>query len=118
MKTTVIVGVATAAIGVLVGIQLPRGVISEPVSITTFKIKIPFHKWAAGFDSKEAHKMHKKNDINPIFRGVRLDDPRQVVVIHQSKPGAVEQLLSANKKMIESTGHVLWTTETTNWSFK
>ncbi len=118
MKTTAIVGVAAAAIGVLLGTQVPRGVVSRPVSITTFKIKIPFNQWAAGFDSKDADKMHKANRIKPIFRGVSLDDPRRVVVIHQSQPGAVEKLLSDNKEMIEATGHLIKSTEISNWSFQ
>lgn len=118
MKTTAFVGVTAAAIGVLIGTQLPRDVIAKPVSITTFKIKIPFDQWATGFDSKEANKMHKSNDIKPIFRGVSIDDPRLVVVIHHSKPGAVEKLLSDNKKMIESTGHIMRTTKTSNWTFE
>ena len=87
MKTTVIIGVASAAIGVLTGSQIPRDLVSAPVSITTFKIKVPYEQWTAGFDSKEAHQMHKENDITPLFRGVNIDDPTNVVVIHQSKPG-------------------------------
>ncbi len=117
MKTTVFIGVVTAALGFFAGSQLPRGVVSAPVSITTFRIKTQFDQWASGFDSKEALNLHKANGIKPLFRGVNTDDPRQVVVIHQSKPGAVEQFLSDNKKMIESTGHVMRTTRTSNWSF-
>ena len=118
MRTTAIVGVAAAAIGVLVGSQLPRGVVSAPVSITTFKIKVPFNQWAAGFDSKEADQMHKANKIKPLFRGVNIDNPRQVVVIHQSKPGSVETILTENQKMMEAGGHIMRTTQTTNWSFQ
>ena len=118
MKITVTVGVAAAAIGVFVGAQLPRGVVSNPVSITTFKIQIPFDQWATGFDSKDADKLHQLNDIKPIFRGVSINDPSLVVVIHQSKPGAVEKLLSDNKEMIEATGHIMKTTKTSNWSFE
>ena len=118
MKTTAIVGLAAAAIGVFVGSQLPRGIVPKPVSITTFKIKIPFNQWSESFDSKESDRMHKANDINPIFRGVSIDNPRQVVVIHQSKPGSVEKLLSENKRMIESTGHIMRTTKTSNWSYE
>ena len=118
MKTITIVGVAAAAIGVLVGSQLPRRGVSAPVSITTFKIRIPFDQWAAGFDSKESDELHKANNVKPIFRGISIDDPRQVVVIHQSKPGVVEKLLSDNKEMIEATGHLIRTTKTSNWAFE
>ncbi len=118
MKTNGTIAIAAAAIGVLVGNQLPKSVVSAPVSITTFKIKIPFDQWASGFDSKEADKMHRENDIKPLFRGVSINDPKKVVVIHQSKPGAVEKLLSDNKKMIESTGHIMQTTKTSNWTFE
>ncbi len=118
MRTTAIVGVVAVAIGALVGSQLPRGVVVAPVSITTFKIKVPFNQWAAGFDSKEADQMHKANDIKPLFRGVNIDDPTKVVVIHQSKPGSVERILSDNQKMIEAGGHIIRTTKTTNWDFE
>ena len=118
MKTTTIVGVAAAAIGVLVGSQFPRGVVSGPVSITTFKIKVPFDKWAAGFDGKEAESMHEKYSIKPLFRGVSIDDNSKVVVIHQSNPGSVEKILSENKEMIEAGGHIMKTTRISNWSFK
>ena len=114
MRTTAIVGVATAAIGVLIGSQLPRGMASAPVSITTFKIKVPFNQWAAGFDSKEADQMHKANAIKPLFRGVNIDDPTKVVVIHQSKPSSVERILTENKKMIEPGGLIIRTNQTTN----
>ncbi|WP_320667471.1 DUF3764 family protein [Prochlorococcus sp. MIT 1307] len=118
MRTTTIVGVAAAAIGVLTGSQLPSGVVSAPISITTFKIKVPFDQWASGFDSKEADQMHKANSIKPLFRGVNIDDPSQVVVIHQSRPGSVEKILSENKKMMEAGGHIMRTTQTTNWVFQ
>ncbi len=118
MKITVLFAVGSAAIGVLVGIQLPKGVVSKPVSITTFNIEVPFDQWAAGFDSKDSDKIHKSNQINPIFRGVDINDPSRVVVIHQSKPGSVEKLLLDNKEMIESAGHIMRTTNITNWSFQ
>ncbi len=118
MRTTAIAGVAATAIGVLIGNQLPRRIVSAPVSITTFKIKVPFKQWAAGFDSKEADQMHKANGIKPLFRGVNIADPTNVVVIHQSKPGSVEKILSENKKMMEASGQIMRTTKTTNWSFQ
>ena len=117
MKKIVIIGVAAAAIGVLVGTQLPKGVVLKPISITTFKIKTPFRQWVDGFDSKEASKMHKAYGITPLYRGVSIKDPYQVVVIHQSAPGAVDKLLSDNQEIIESTGHILRTTKTNYWSF-
>ncbi len=118
MKGTAIIGVAAATIGVLVGTQIPEGVVSGPVSITTFKIQIPFEEWAAGFDSKEVEKMHKSIDIKPIFRGVSSDDPSQVVVIHKSKPGVVEKFLFDHREIIEASGHIMRTTRTSNWSFQ
>ncbi len=118
MKTTALIGVTAAAIGALVGTQLPRSIVSKPVSITTFKIKIPFDQWVAGFDSKDADQMHKSNNIKPIFRGVSINDPTRVVVIHQSQPGVVEKLLSDNREMIEAGGHIMRTTKTSNWTFE
>ncbi len=121
MKNTLIVGLTSAvfgaALGVIITNQLPKSVISSPISITTFKIKVPFNQWSKGFDSKGAMEMHKANNITPIFRGVSLNDPSKVVVIHQSEPGVVKKLLSDNKKMIEKTGHVMRTTNITNWLF-
>ncbi len=118
MKTTAIISIAAAAIGFMAGSQLPRGIVSGPVSITTFKIKVPFDQWSSGFDSKEARKMHKNNKIKPLFRGVNINNSSQVVVIHQSEPGSVEQLLSNNRKMIESSGHIYRSTKTSNWLFQ
>ncbi len=118
MKTNVIVAVASSAVGLLVGTQLPRDVVTEPVSITTFKISVPFDQWAEAFDSKETGKMHKINNIKPLFRGVSIDNRDQVVVIHQSQPGVVKKLLSDNAEMIESLGHIMRTTKTSNWSFQ
>ncbi len=118
MKTNAIVGVVAAVFGVMVGSQLPRGVVSAPISITTFRIKVPFNQWAEGFDSKEADQMHKANDLRPLFRGVHINDPTKVVVIHQSKPGSVERLLTENRKMIEAGGHIMRTTQTTNWLYE
>ncbi len=114
MKTAAIVVIA-AAVGVFAGTQLPRGKVFGPVSITTFKIKVPFDQWAASFDSKEAGKMHKANNIKPLYRGHGTEDKNQVVVIHQSEPGVVEKILTKNKKMIEDGGHIMWTTNTSNW---
>ena len=51
-----------AAIGLLVGTQLPMSIVSGPVSITTFKINVPFDEWSKEFDSKETEKMHKTNN--------------------------------------------------------
>ncbi len=122
MKNTLIIGLTSAAVGAAIGafvtIQLPKSVVSSPISITTFKIKVPFDQWAEGFDSEGAIKMHKENNISPIFRGVSINDPNKVVVIHQSEPGVVKKLLSDNKKKIEASGHVMRTTNITNWLSK
>ena len=117
MKLSKIVGAAAfSAIGLLVGTQLPRGVVSGPISITTFKIKVPFDQWSREFDSKETREMHKANNIKPLFRGFSNNNPSQVVVIHQSKPGVVKRILSENKSVIEATGHIMKTTSTSNWN--
>ena len=62
MKLSKIVGAAAfSAIGLLVGTQLPRGIVSGNVSITTFKINVPFDQWSKEFDSTDTRKMHKAN---------------------------------------------------------
>ena len=118
MKTVAIVGILSATLGVLAGSQIPRRVVSSPLSIITFKIKVPFDQWALGFDSKEAEQMHKANNISPLFRGVNVKNPSRVVVIHQSNPGSVKRFLEENKEIIESSGHVMSTTQISNWSFE
>ena len=117
MKITVITGVASAAIGIFLGVQIPHGIVSKPVSVTTFSINVPFDQWARGFDSENAKKMHKAYELKPLFRGFKIDDPTKVIVIHQSNPGSVEKVLSENQDMIEAGGHIMRTTRTTNWSF-
>ncbi len=111
----IVCAAAFSAIGLLVGSQLPRGILSGPVSITTFKIKVPFDQWSKEFDSNETRKIHKVNNIKPIFRGFSNINPNQVVVIHQSKPGVVKRIFSENKVIIESSGHIMKTTSTSNW---
>ncbi len=117
MKTTALIGLTTL-LGVFIGYQIPRGIVSGTVSITTFNINVPFEKWATGFDSKEASKVHVSNELKPLFRGVSVDNPRQVVVIHQSKPGSVKQFLTDNREMIEASGHIYRSTQTSDWSSK
>ncbi len=118
MKSTAIVAILAAALGLFAGKHIPRGVVYKPLSVTTFRIKVPFNKWASVFDSKEARKMHNDNGIKPIFRGKSTNDPNQVIVIHQSEPGSVEELLSENRENIEKSGHIMRTTRTSNWSYK
>ncbi len=115
MKKTALVGVAALSIGILIGSQIPRGLQTGPISITTFKLKVPFKEWADNFDSKEASKKHREYKIYPIFRGISTEKPRQVIVIHKSKPGVVKSFLIENQKMIESTGHIIRTTRTSDW---
>ena len=118
MKTVAIVGILSAALGVLAGSQIPRRAVLSPLSIITFKIKVPFDQWALGFDSKEAYQIHKANNIIPLFRGVNTENPSRVVVIHQSNAGSVERFLEENKEIIEASGHVMSTTQISNWSFQ
>ena len=117
MKITFLASTAAAAIGIVLGTQLPNSteLIKGPVSVVSFRINGPFDKWAKGFDSKEAAKLHQTNGIKPLYRGFRLDDPNQVIVIHQSEPGVIERVLTNNKEMIESTGHLMRTTRITSW---
>ena len=118
IKKTAVVGLTASAIGILIGINLPKRIIQKPISITTFKINVPFDQWARGFDSKGSNKMHKENNIKPLFRGVNNNDSTQVIVIHQSEPVTVETVLSENKKMIEASGHIMRTTDISNWLFQ
>ncbi len=118
MKKTVIFSLLTAIAGLSVGNALPRGIVSDPISITTFEINVPFEKWAESFDSEGTARLHNSNKITPLFRGVSIDNPKQVIVIHQSEPGIVERLLLDNKDIIKETGHIMRTTKTSNWKFK
>ena len=117
MKKSIVIGLSAASIGFLIGNQQNKNLVKEPVSIITFTIKVPFEQWAEGFDSKEAKRLHKANQIKPLFRGVSTKNPTKVVVIHQSDPDSVDRILTENKEMIEAGGHIMKTTRISNWSF-
>tara|TARA_Y100001968_G_scaffold312418_1_gene335573 strand:- start:518 stop:874 length:357 start_codon:yes stop_codon:yes gene_type:complete len=117
MKITTILSITSFAIGVCIGSQLPSVLVEGPVTISTFKINSSFNEWANRFDSKEVGQAHKEYGINPLFRGVNRKDPTHVVVIHKSNPGSFEKFLSNKEFIIYSSGHILNTTVTTDWSF-
>ena len=86
-------------------------------TVFTFKISNSFEEWVNVFDSKEIEEFHKKVGIKPIYRGKSINDPQQVIVIHQAEEGIVKHVFSDPEtiKNIEDSGHIYSTTKTTSW---
>ncbi len=85
-------------------------------SVFTFKIESTFNEWAAIFDSAESEKRHSEFDIKPIFRGVSIDDPQKVIVIHQAPEGNVKKFVEANGDWIATHRVDLSTMEENSWT--
>ena len=65
-------------------------------SLISFKIESTFEECVRIFDSREADLRHSKFDIKPLFRGVSVEDPQKVIVIHQAPKGNVQKFVEAN----------------------
>ena len=91
---------------------------SIETTIVTFRINGSFSEWCQIFDSEEATKRHAEFCINPIYRGVSLDDPKKVVVIHQAESGNVEKFIEANGDWIATHNVDLSSFNKTTWSNK
>ena len=46
------------------------------------------------------------NAIKTLYRGVSKDDPKSVVVIHQSEEGVEKAFFEASRESVEATGHI------------
>ena len=85
-------------------------------SVFTFKIESNFDEWAAIFDSEEANQRHSKFDIKPLYRGISIDDPQKVIVIHQAPKGSIQRFIEANGKWMATHRIDLSTMEESSWT--
>ena len=90
---------------------------SIETTIFTFKISNTFEEWVKMFDSPEIDEFHKSVGLSPLYRGKSLNDPQEVVVIHQADEGVAKHIFSdpGTIKNIEAGGHIYSTTKITSW---
>ena len=90
---------------------------SIETTIFTFKISNKFEEWVKMFDSPEINEFHKSVGLSPLYRGKSLNDPQEVVVIHQADEGVAKHIFSDPEtiKNIEAGGHIYSTTKITSW---
>ncbi len=81
---------------------------SLETTVFTFKISVPFKKWALIYDSEENIQMNKARGIICLHRGVKKDDPKSVILIEQGEAGKSIAMFEdpAVKPLIESAGHI------------
>ncbi|KGG03966.1 hypothetical protein EU99_0894 [Prochlorococcus marinus str. MIT 9321] len=81
-----------------------------PVEATvfTFKIKVPFAEWAAVYDSEENIQMNKDREIFCLYKGVKKDDPTNVILIQKGEESKSIFMLEdpTLKTYIESADHI------------
>ena len=58
---------------------------SLETTVFTFKIKVPFEKWASVYDSEENLQMNKELGITCLYKGIKKDDPTCIIFIEQSE---------------------------------
>ena len=58
---------------------------SLETTVFTFKISVPFEKWAAVYDSQENLQMNKERGIVCLYKGVKKEDPTSVILIEQGE---------------------------------
>ena len=77
-------------------------------TVFTFKIKVPFEKWAAVYDSEENLQMNKQIGITCLYKGVKKDDPTSVILIEQGEEGKSIDMFEypSVKPLIESAVHI------------
>ena len=85
-------------------------------SVFTFKIECNFDEWSAIFDSSEADKRHSEFDIKPLFRGVSMENPQKVIVIHQAPEGNIQKFVEANGDWMATHRVDLSTMEESSWT--
>ncbi len=77
-------------------------------TVFSFKISVPFEKWAAVYDSEENKQLMKNEKIVCLYRGVKKDDPSSAVVIEQAEEGkSIEMFANPEvRPLIEEAGHI------------
>ena len=81
---------------------------SLETTVFTFKISVPFEEWAAVYDSEENIQMNKERGIICLYKGVKKDDPTNVILIEQGEEGQSVAMFTdpAMIQLIESAGHI------------
>ena len=81
---------------------------SLETTVFTFKINVPFEKWAAVYDSQENVQMNKERGIVCLYKGVKKDDLTSVILIEQGEAGKSIAMFKDPevKPLIESAGHI------------
>ena len=85
-------------------------------TIWTFKLSVPFEKWAEIYDSDGVTKMHESIGLNTLFRGVSKDDPAKVCTVQQAPIGVAQKIFEDNKEMIRGAGHIIESTVISTYS--
>ena len=85
---------------------------SLETTVFEFKISAPFEEWAAVYDSQENIQMNKDRGIICLYKGVKKDDPKSVILIEQGEEGKSVAIFEdpAVKPLIEGAGHIYDTT--------
>ena len=90
---------------------------SLETTVFTFKIRVPFEKWAAVYDSEENIQMNKERGIICLYKGVKKDDPSSVILIEQGPAGKSIAMFKdpAVKPLIENAGLIYDSTVITSY---
>ena len=77
-------------------------------TVFTFKISVNFEEWAAVYDSQENIQMNKERGIVCLYKGVKKEDPTNVILIEQGEEGKSIAMFKdpVVKPLIESAGHI------------
>ena len=83
----------------------------------SFRISVPFKKWAAVYDIKENKQLMKDIKIVCLYRGVKKEDPSSVVVIEQAEEGKSIAIFSNPevRPLIEEARHIYDSTVITSY---
>ena len=84
-------------------------------TVISFKIESTFEEWVKIFDSKKADQRHSEFDIEPLFRGFSIDDPKKVISIHQAPKGNIQKFVQTNSEWIKSHKVDFSTMEESSW---
>ena len=90
---------------------------SLETTVFTFKISVPFEEWAAVYDSQENIQMNNERGIICLYKGIKKDDPTNVILIEQGEEGKSIAMFKdpAVKPLIESAGHIYESTVITSY---
>ena len=74
----------------------------------SFRISVPFEKWADVYDIKENKQLMKDKKIISLYRGVKKEDPSSAVVFGQAEEDTSIAMFSNPelRPLIEEDGHI------------